>query len=146
LKIGQHWAKLWAVSNGWILFGPPCLCVTDADETEAASVHQTAEQHVAVVKCEELEQVTVRDNSSDVAEQQQLPAFIVASSLPSTIAVVTSPCLLQDQNVLFQRQDVVSAAGRNITPAKCMNSDLTVAKITKINGYLALYMSYDVDG
>jgi len=92
-----------------------CVCVTDMSVTEAGSVHHPPDQRVTVVKCE--------DVALSGHEQQHLPAFILASSIPpSTVAVVTSQSLLQDQNVFIQRQDVAAAAGRNVTPAKCMSS------------------------
>jgi len=93
-----------------------CVCVTDMSVTEAGSVHrQPPDQRVTVVKCE--------DVALSGHEQQHLPAFILASSIPSSVAVVTSQSLLQEQNVFIQRQDVAAAAaGRNVTPAKCMSS------------------------
>jgi len=94
-----------------------CACVTDMSVTEAGSVRrQPPDQRVTVVKCED---VTLSGH-----EQQHLPAFILASSIPpSSVAVVTSQSLLQEQNIFIQRQDVAAAAaGRNVTPAKCMSS------------------------
>ena len=57
----------------------------------------------------------------------EVPSVIVAaSSVPSSFAVVTSPSLFSvDDAVLYQRQDGLTAASRNVTPVKCMCSLVT---------------------
>jgi len=103
--------------------------VIDASVTEAAaSVEWQAldqQQTVAVVKLDDHTSSSVTASSSHLSSSHlnsphlnspHLPAFILASSLPSAIAVVTSP----DPSLFFHRQDVIGAASRTVTPAKCM--------------------------
>jgi len=61
----------------------------------------------------------------------EVPFVVVASNVPSSIAVVTSPSLFSaDQTVLYQRHD--GAASRNVTPVKCMSCLVNHALCTEL--------------
>ena len=112
--------------------------VTDSGMSEAASLPLQYS-----VKCEP----DSRHTSDDLKPHQQdyhhhhhhhqqqqqqcvldeVPSVIVASSVPSSYAVVTSPSLFSiDHAVLYQRQDGFTAACRNVTPVKCKRSLVTL--------------------
>jgi len=108
-----------------------CVCVSDAVVSEATSLN--LQQH-SPVKCE-TEHVLSTDSSDayDQQQQQQHEALdearsvILASRVPPTIALVASQSLLsRDQNIFYQTQDAIAAAGRNVTPVKCTSCVIAV--------------------